>query len=114
MYSVCVAILVFCATDKLLGIFENILGFNPQISTTLVSKTNIFPWLLNRVQTKPHDDNRGYAAEIVSILLQDHRENRLVLGERDGVETLLKVLSVSPEISHIEFTRLKLGQAISS
>ena len=40
------------------------------------------------------DENRGYAAEILSILLQDNRVNREALGEKDGVEILLKVLSV--------------------
>lgn len=52
-------------------------------------------WLLNRIQSKKHDENRGYAAELISILLQDNVENRLELGKKDGVETILKVLSVS-------------------
>lgn len=77
------------------GIFENILGFNPQLSTQLVEKTSILPWLLNRIQLKTHDENRGYAAELLSILLQDNSKNRLEFGKRDGVEALLKVLSVS-------------------
>ncbi|KAG7449155.1 DUF1716-domain-containing protein [Guyanagaster necrorhizus] len=77
----------------LLGIFENTLGFDPALSTQLVSKTNLLPWLLDRVQAKSFDENRGYAAEILSILLQDSIENRLQLGKHDGVETILKVLS---------------------
>ncbi|KAJ7095435.1 Catenin-beta-like protein [Mycena belliarum] len=77
----------------ILGIFENILGFNPQLSTQLVSKTSILPWLLNRIQSKTHDENRGYAAELLSILLQNNQANRLELGKKDGVETFLKVLS---------------------
>lgn len=52
-------------------------------------------WLLDRIQSKIHDDNRGYAAELLSILLQSNVENRLELGRKDGVETILKVLSVS-------------------
>ncbi|KAK7470595.1 hypothetical protein VKT23_002019 [Stygiomarasmius scandens] len=76
-----------------LGIFENILGFNPQLSTKLVSGTSILPWLLQRIQSKEHNENRGYAAEILSILLQDNQPNRLELGKKDGVDTLLKVLS---------------------
>lgn len=52
-------------------------------------------WLLDRIQSKTHDDNRGYAAELLSILLQSNVENRLELGRKDGVETILKVLSVS-------------------
>ncbi|KAI0719562.1 Catenin-beta-like protein [Cerioporus squamosus] len=76
-----------------LGIFENILGFNADLSTELVSKTKILDWLLRRIESPKHDENRGYAAEILSILLQDKRQNRLELGKRDGVETILKVLS---------------------
>ncbi|KAJ6539393.1 Catenin-beta-like protein [Mycena capillaripes] len=77
----------------ILGIFENVLGFNPELSTQLVAKTSILPWLLTRIQSKTHDENRGYAAELLSILLQNNRENRLQLGKKDGVETFLKVLS---------------------
>lgn len=77
----------------ILGIFENVLGFDPALSNQLVSKTNFLPWLLDRIQAKIFDENRGYAAEILSILLQDSTENRLQLGKHDGVETFLKVLS---------------------
>lgn len=52
------------------------------------------PWLLNRVQAKVHDENRGYAAELLSILLQNDMENRLEFGKNDGVEIILKALSV--------------------
>jgi beta-catenin-like protein 1 len=52
-------------------------------------------WLLDRIQSKTHDENRGYAAELLSILLQEDVDNRLELGKKDGVETILKVLSVS-------------------
>ncbi|KZP33005.1 DUF1716-domain-containing protein [Athelia psychrophila] len=76
-----------------LGIFENILGFNPDLSTQLIAKTNLLTWLLNRVQAKSHDENRGYAAELISILLQDNVNNRLEFGKKDGVETALKVLA---------------------
>ncbi|KAF7966183.1 hypothetical protein HWV62_39738 [Athelia sp. TMB] len=76
-----------------LGIFENILGFNPSLSTQLIAKTSLLTWLLNRVQAKAHDENRGYAAELISILLQGNVDNRLEFGKKDGVETLLKVLS---------------------
>lgn len=76
------------------GIFENILGFNSDLAPQLVQKTSILTWLLNRMQSKRHSENRGYAAELLSILLQDNRPNRLELGKKDGVEIILKVLSV--------------------
>lgn len=83
------------AYKKISGIFENILGFNPRLSKQLVSKTSMLTWILNRIQSKTHEENRGYAAELLSILLQDDVDNRLELGNKDGVETMLKVLSVS-------------------
>jgi len=78
-----------------LGILENVLAFNPDISKTLVKKTKTLSWALNRIQNPVQDDNRGYAAEFLSIILQSDRENRLAYGKGDGVEASLKVLSVS-------------------
>ncbi|GJJ07565.1 hypothetical protein Clacol_001768 [Clathrus columnatus] len=75
------------------GVFENILGFNPDLSTQLVSKTNILTWVLERITVKTHDENRGYAAELLSILLQNNHQNRLALGDKSGVDILLKLLS---------------------
>ncbi|KAI0053550.1 DUF1716-domain-containing protein [Auriscalpium vulgare] len=74
-----------------LGIFENIVGSKPDLAERLVLKTSLLPWLLERIQSKIHDDNRGYAGELLSIVLQNSRSNRIELGEKDGVETLLKV-----------------------
>ena len=90
------------------GIFENILGFNAELSTQLVSKTKILPWVLKRIESPKHDENRGYAAEILSILLQNNRTNRLELGKKDGVECILKILSVSlaPHVLIRTFTRV--------
>lgn len=59
-----------------------------------MSKTNILPWLLRRIESKAHDENRGYAAELLSILLQDNKANRIELGKKDGIESILKVVSV--------------------
>ncbi|KIP10420.1 hypothetical protein PHLGIDRAFT_125614 [Phlebiopsis gigantea 11061_1 CR5-6] len=77
----------------ILAIFENFIGFNAELSPLLISKTTIVTWLLTRIQTKEYDDNRGYAAELLSIALQNNRENRLALGRQEGVEIMLKVLS---------------------
>jgi beta-catenin-like protein 1 len=86
--------LVYSRNLSVVGIFENILGFNPELSTTPAFKSNLMPWLLNRAETKVHDENRSYAAELLSILLQNDTENRLEFGQNDGVETILKTLSV--------------------
>ncbi|KAG8721984.1 hypothetical protein FRC08_008080 [Ceratobasidium sp. 394] len=77
-----------------LGIFENVLGSRPALAETLVSTTTIITWLLNRILQKEHDDNRGYAAEVLAILVQSSRSNRLVLSKADGVDIMLRVLSV--------------------
>ncbi|KAH9045421.1 DUF1716-domain-containing protein [Lactarius pseudohatsudake] len=78
----------------ILGIFENFVGSKPPMAERLVLKTKLLPWLLNRIQSKTHEENRGYAAELLSILLQGSRLNRLELGEKDGIETLLNVASL--------------------
>ena len=70
------------------------MGFNPALSSKLVTQTHLMTWLLKRIQAKSHDENRAYAAELLSILLQNRNENRLVLSENDGIEIILKVLSV--------------------
>lgn len=76
------------------AIFENILGYNPDLASELVSKTKFLSWLLDRLQSKVHDENRGYASELLSILLQNNVDNRVRFGKEDGVELLLKILSV--------------------
>lgn len=51
-------------------------------------------WLLSRIIQKEHDDNRGYAAEVLAILVQSSRSNRLVLVKAEGVDTILRALSI--------------------
>jgi len=97
-----------------LGILENVLAFNPDISKTLVKKTKTLTWALNRIQNPVQDDNRGYAAEFLSIIIQSDRENRLAYGKGDGVEISLKVLSVSHLRSFYVFSYLSDGPAIQA
>ena len=85
---------IILVSNFMTGIFEAILGINPQLGQHLVSKTDILPWLLKRIGESVHDGNRVYAAEILSILV-NNRPNRLAFGKADGVEITLKVLSVS-------------------
>jgi beta-catenin-like protein 1 len=84
-----------------IGIFENIIGFNPGLSSKLVTQTRLMTWLLKRIQAKSHDENHAYAAELLSILLQSQNENRLVFCENDGIEITLKVLSVNSIINQL-------------
>ena len=76
------------------AIFENLLGVNPELAEQIVDKTQFLKWLLHRIEAKTHDDNRGYASELLSILLQSSRKNRLALAEEGGVEVLLLSLAV--------------------
>lgn len=87
-----------------IGIFENILSVNPELAPQLVEKTTIMPWILSRIQSKAHDENRGYAAELLSILLQNNAPNRLAYAKADGVEISLKVLSVRAASSTLGYT----------
>ena len=57
----------------------------------------VLSWILKRIRMKmPFDANKLYASEILSILLQNHEENRKTLGEVDGIDILLQQLAVSP------------------
>ena len=41
------------------------------------------------------DNNKLYAAEVLSILVQNQDENRRLLGEMEGIDILLQQLAVS-------------------
>jgi beta-catenin-like protein 1 len=59
-------------------------------------KSNMFEWLLNRVQQKEKakvSQNTQYAAEILAILLQASSLNRRKFAAMDGVDALLQLLS---------------------
>lgn len=70
---------------KLLGIMENLLSLEPTLADRIALKTELLPWLLKRIQPKGYDSNRGYASEILSILLQDSRGNQSSIS-LDGFE----------------------------
>jgi len=77
-----------------LGIFENMLALNPELSGQIVAKTSFLQWILSRIQAKTHDENRGYSSELLAILLQNSRENRIAFAAQSGMEVTLQVLSV--------------------
>ncbi|KAG9299218.1 hypothetical protein G9A89_013866 [Geosiphon pyriformis] len=76
-----------------LGVVENLTSFEPSMSEKIVQNTNIMQWILARLKIKGFDSNKQYASEILAILLQNSRANRLVLGELNGVDVLLQVLN---------------------
>lgn len=77
------------------GIFENLLEIRPELCVD-AGKQGLLQWLLKRVRVKaPFDTNKLYASEILSILLQNTQENKLLIGDIDGIDVLLQQLAVS-------------------
>jgi beta-catenin-like protein 1 len=81
-------------TSMPLGVFEN-LASQPSLAETMVKETDIFPWLLKRIQVResPLSQNKQYAAELLAILLQSVPANRIRLTELEGVDLFLQLLS---------------------
>ncbi|RNA11195.1 beta-catenin 1, partial [Brachionus plicatilis] len=77
------------AVHNTLAIFENIIEAHPSLCVES-SKQGLLAWLLKRIKFKgPFDSNKLYAAELLSILVQNHDENRKLVGEMDGIDILL-------------------------
>ncbi|XP_015516996.1 beta-catenin-like protein 1 [Neodiprion pinetum] len=76
-----------------LAIFENLLEFRPDLCVD-AGKQGLLQWLLRRIKVKaPFDGNKLYASELLSILVQQTPENRLLLGDLDGIDALLQQLA---------------------
>ncbi|KAJ1970041.1 hypothetical protein H4R35_005987 [Dimargaris xerosporica] len=76
-----------------LGFIENITTLDPQYAEVVVQRTKLVSWLLNQIQARPFNSNVQYASEILVILLQTSRRNRLRLGHLGGVDSLLQQLA---------------------
>ena len=76
-----------------LAIVENIIELKPQLSMD-ATKQVFFQWLLKRIKVKgSFDNNKLYAAELLSILVQSQDDNRTLLGDLDGIDILLQQLA---------------------
>nr|XP_018911926.1 PREDICTED: beta-catenin-like protein 1 isoform X2 [Bemisia tabaci] len=76
-----------------LAIFENLTEFRPEMVSD-VGKQGLMQWLLRRLRVKlPFDQNKLYASEILSILLQSSKENQDMFGELDGIDVILQQLA---------------------
>ncbi|KAJ3215401.1 hypothetical protein HDU67_000446 [Dinochytrium kinnereticum] len=75
-----------------LGVLENLVAVDQSIAELAIEKTSLLPWLIKRISMKTFDSNRQYASELLSILLQNSRKNRLAFNEAGGVGTLLKAI----------------------
>ena len=75
-----------------LSVLENLLSTRPDAAATLVSSTSFLAWSLARIQRPAFDQNKAYAAELLSIALQDSTPNQAALGQAGGIDALLTVL----------------------
>ncbi|KAJ3102727.1 hypothetical protein HDU97_000340 [Phlyctochytrium planicorne] len=76
-----------------LGVFENLVSADPQLAEVIIEKTTLLPWLLKRIAVRQFDSNRQYSSEIISILLQNSRKNRLAFIQAGGIVSLLQVIA---------------------
>jgi len=76
-----------------LSIVENVIEFRPEVCKE-VAIAGFMNWLIKKLKVKiPFDDNKLYASEILSILLQNDPENRIMFGEQDAIDSLLQQLA---------------------
>lgn len=77
-----------------LSVIENLLS-QPSNVEVLGKESTLINWLLKRIQKpeKPVSQNKQYASEILSILTQSSRTNRVRIAEANGIETLLTNLA---------------------
>jgi len=76
-----------------LSIVENIIELKPEVGKDVAS-AGFMNWLIKKLKVKvPFDDNKLYASEILSILLQNEPENRVMFGELDAIDSLLQQLA---------------------
>jgi beta-catenin-like protein 1 len=77
-----------------LSVIENLLS-QPSSTDVIGKDSTLVDWLLNRVQKseKPTTQNKQYASEILSILTQSSRLNRIHMAEANGVDIFLTNLA---------------------
>ncbi len=77
-----------------LAVFENLVEFHPSICKE-AAEAGLLSWLLRRLKVKvPFDNNKLYASEMLSIMLQSEPDNRRRVGETQGaMDSLLQQLA---------------------
>lgn len=80
------------AVHNIMGIFENLTEFRPDMCVE-IAEQGVLAWILKRLKGKGFDANKLYCSEILSILIQSTNENRILLGEQDGIDLLLQQLA---------------------
>lgn len=96
-----------------LAIFENLMEIKSEIAKE-IAEQGLMQWILKRLRMKmPFDANKLYCSEILSILLQDTNENRILLGNLDGIDVLLQQLAVSMSIKINQLMTFLIAFALS-
>lgn len=81
------------AIHNTLSIFENLIEFRPEVCKD-VAEAGMLTWLIKRLKVKvAFDNNKLYASEILSILLQNEPHNREKFGEIGAIDSLLQQLA---------------------
>jgi len=76
-----------------LAILENIAEFQPELSKD-IAEAGFMAWLVKKLKVKvPFDDNKLYASEVLSILLQNEPANRLLFGNMEAMDSMLQQLA---------------------
>lgn len=75
------------------GIIDNLIEYRSELGPDVKP---LISWLLKKLKMKPlYNQNKQHASEILNVLLQNDKENRLILGSLNGIDILLRVASVS-------------------
>lgn len=81
------------AVHNTFSIFENLTEFRPECCIE-IAEQGLMQWILKRLKIKQYDANKLYCSEVLSILLQNTNENRILLGTIDGIDVLLQQLAI--------------------
>ena len=76
--------------------FENIFELDPSFVEYAGKECDLIQWLIKRLLEKPRgarDDNRQYASEILSIMVQESTANQSICAANGGVDSILKAIA---------------------
>ncbi|KAG5247214.1 beta-catenin protein [Salix suchowensis] len=76
------------AVYNTLATVENMIEVEPKVAEMICEKTRVLKWLLAKLKVREFDSNKQYAAEILSILLQNSEANQ----KKEMVENLFDCL----------------------
>ncbi|KAF9683809.1 hypothetical protein SADUNF_Sadunf04G0052800 [Salix dunnii] len=82
------------AVYNTLATVENMIEVEPKVAEMICEKTRVLKWLLGKLKVREFDSNKQYAAEILSILLQNSEANQKRLGQMNGVDVVLQAVAM--------------------